>query len=123
MDKSLQPVTYSAGKNIAIKVPDHEYDQTVRFYRDVLGFPEKSELSQNAENTALIFGNNILWIDRVTTLSQAEIWLEIKTDNVAGAKASLEQEGYKIRDSLEALPDELDGFWLAGPSNIINLVN
>lgn len=28
------------GRNIAMKVPDHEYQQTATFYRDILGFEE-----------------------------------------------------------------------------------
>jgi catechol 2,3-dioxygenase-like lactoylglutathione lyase family enzyme len=28
---------YSGAHNIALKVPPHEFDATVRFYRDVLG--------------------------------------------------------------------------------------
>ncbi|MGD8293677.1 MAG: VOC family protein [Desulfobacterales bacterium] len=31
---------FSPGKNIAMKVPTHEYDNTVAFYRDILGFEE-----------------------------------------------------------------------------------
>lgn len=33
-------VTFEAGRNIAMKVPPHVYDATVRFYREVLGLPE-----------------------------------------------------------------------------------
>ncbi|HBR99063.1 MAG TPA: hypothetical protein DD979_17040 [Gammaproteobacteria bacterium] len=29
---------FQAGRNIAMKVPPHQYDATVRFYRDTLGF-------------------------------------------------------------------------------------
>ncbi len=28
--------TYTAGDNIAMKVPVHEFDQTVAFYRDII---------------------------------------------------------------------------------------
>ena len=28
---------FTAGKNIAMKVPMHEYDATISFYRDILG--------------------------------------------------------------------------------------
>ena len=31
---------FKPGKNIAIKVPVHEFDKTVAFYRDILGFEE-----------------------------------------------------------------------------------
>jgi len=29
---------FEAGRNIALKVPPHQYEATVAFYRDVLGF-------------------------------------------------------------------------------------
>ncbi|MEE9337805.1 MAG: hypothetical protein V3U87_06970 [Methylococcaceae bacterium] len=31
---------FTSGKNIAMKVPVHEFDRTVVFYRDILGFEE-----------------------------------------------------------------------------------
>ncbi len=122
MNATGQAINYSAGRNIAIKVPDHEYRQTVHFYHNILGFPYAADCPQTSQNTALIFGQNILWIDCSDTLSQSEIWLEIRTNDAAAAKASLQEQGYTIRDALEPLPHDMNGFWLAGPSNIIHLL-
>jgi catechol 2,3-dioxygenase-like lactoylglutathione lyase family enzyme len=33
-------VKFAAGRNIAMKVPPHQYEATVGFYRDVLGLKE-----------------------------------------------------------------------------------
>jgi catechol 2,3-dioxygenase-like lactoylglutathione lyase family enzyme len=114
---------YTAGKNIALKVPDHEYQETVRFYRETLGFEDAFESDENASSVAVKFGDNILWIDRITTLSQAEIWLELKTDNVEAARNDLESKGVKTRESIEPLPANIDGFWVSGPGNIIHLLH
>ena len=37
------------------------------------------------ETTAFEFGASTLWIDRVASMSQAELWLEIVTDDTAAA--------------------------------------
>ena len=31
--------TYAGGRNIAMKVPPHQWEQTVRFYRETLRLP------------------------------------------------------------------------------------
>ncbi len=114
---------FRPGENIAIKVPPHEYDQTVRFYRDVLGFevvplPE----AETADSIRFRFGDKTLWVDRVATVSQAEIWLEVVTDDVDGASEYLSEHGCARRDEIEALPEGFNAFWVASPSNIIHLV-
>ena len=32
--------TFTPGKNLAMKVPIHEFEDTVAFHRDILGFEE-----------------------------------------------------------------------------------
>ncbi len=34
---NANPNLFAGGRNIAIKLPPHEFDSTLRFYRDVLG--------------------------------------------------------------------------------------
>jgi catechol 2,3-dioxygenase-like lactoylglutathione lyase family enzyme len=75
---------FAGGRNIALKVPPHQYEATVRFYRDVLGL---KVLDNHLPAVGFEFGSNQLWIDRVTGISQAELWLEIVTDEVAAASA------------------------------------
>ncbi|MEM7258677.1 MAG: hypothetical protein AAF404_14965 [Pseudomonadota bacterium] len=116
-------VKYTAGRNIAIKTPDHEYAETVRFYREILGFEDAIEYQPDATSAAVHFGDKVLWIDSVPTLSQAEIWLEIKTDNTQQARQSLQQQGIVTRDAIEPLPDNFDGFWVSSPNSIIHLIN
>jgi len=115
---------FSPGNNIAIKVPAHEYEQTVNFYKVVLGLTQK-ETSSSDEFSSITFefGDKNLWIDKIAGISQAEIWLEITADNTADAKLYLQEQGCSIRNDIEPLPANFDGFWLSSPSNIIHLVS
>jgi len=116
--------TFKPGKNIAIKVPPHEYEQTVAFYKEVLGLvPKEMSSPDNFESKAFEFDDKNLWIDKISGISQAEIWLEIETDNIDEAEAYLKAMGCTRRDEIEPLPSGFRGFWISGPSNIIHLVN
>jgi catechol 2,3-dioxygenase-like lactoylglutathione lyase family enzyme len=112
-----------AGCNIAMKVPVHEYEKTVSFYRDILGFKQIGEQTP-ATNASIRFefGDRILWIDRVVELSQAEIWLEIVTDDIDAASDYLKKNGISRQDEIEHLPEGFKGFWVSSPANIIHLI-
>ncbi|MCB1914585.1 MAG: hypothetical protein KDG52_02530 [Rhodocyclaceae bacterium] len=111
---------FSAGHNIAIKVPEHEYERTVAFYRDILGFEGVGEPLPDAARFR--FGDKVLWVDRVTGISQAEIWLEVVTADLALASTHLADGDCTMRPGVEALPEGLAAFWLSSPANIIHLV-
>ena len=117
----MKPV-FNAGRNIALKVPSHEYNRTVSFYRDVLGLETEESVSDAGESVVFQFGDKRLWVDNVDSISQAEIWLEVVTDDIDAASAYLEGKDCTRRDDIEALPEGFRGFWIAGPSNIIHLV-
>lgn len=110
---------FSGGRNIAMKVPSHEYEAVVAFYRDVLGL---EELESKRPDVCFQFGGNQLWIDKVSGISQAEIWLEVRAENEAAAKAHFAKNGVVRRDEIEPLPEGSDGFWIANPANVIHLV-
>lgn len=111
--------TFEGGKNIAMKIPPHVFHQTVSFYQDVLRLPVVKE----GDNSIVFkFGANHLWLDKVDHLSQAEIWLEVNTDDIDAAADYLDYPDIKRRDEIENLPEEIDGFWISNPANIIHLV-
>ncbi|HWP91435.1 MAG TPA: hypothetical protein VNN20_04460 [Thermodesulfobacteriota bacterium] len=56
------------------------------------------------------FGANQLWIDRVPGLSQAEIWLELITNDVSAASEHLKSAGVVRCDEIEPLPEGLHAF-------------
>lgn len=110
---------FTGGKNIAMKVPSHEFEATVTFYKSILKLPV---IKETTSNLLLRFGEIQLWIDKVDHLSQAEIWLEVETDDVDAAKQLLADHGIQRRDKIEVLPKNFTGLWIANPANIIHLV-
>lgn len=110
---------FSPGRNIAMKVPPHAHEDTVRFYRDVLGF---EELAEFRPAVVFKFGDKNLWIDRVPGLSQAEIWLEVQTNDLAAAEQQLAGGSIVRCDEIEPLPDGFRGFWISSPAAIVHLV-
>jgi catechol 2,3-dioxygenase-like lactoylglutathione lyase family enzyme len=110
---------FAAGRNIAMKVPPHLYEATVRFYRDVLGL---EEITGHPPAVGFQFGSSNLWIDRVPGMSQAETWLEVVTDDLPAAAAQLEAAGVVRCDDIEPLGAGFAGFWISSPASIIHLV-
>lgn len=117
MDLELQP-----GKNIALKIPSHEYQSTVRFYRDVLRFTELTPDGSD-ETPRFDFGGKVLWLDCMPGLSQSEIWLEVVTSDIDKASEYFKEQGCYRRDEIEPLPEGFRAFWISSPSNIIHLVS
>ena len=111
--------TFKGGRNIAMKVPPHQYEATVRFYRDVIGL---KPLEGFGPAIGFEFGSNHLWIDRVESVSQAEIWLELTTDDTVEAAQRLAAAGVVRCDGIESLPQGFDAYWISSPSQIVHLV-
>jgi catechol 2,3-dioxygenase-like lactoylglutathione lyase family enzyme len=112
-------VKFSAGRNIAMKLPPHVYDATLQFYRDVLGL---EPITEHAPSVGFKFGSNNLWLDRVPGISQAETWLEVVTDDVVAASDHLKSAGVVRCDDIEPLPKGFQAFWISSPASIIHLV-
>ncbi|HUF19347.1 MAG TPA: hypothetical protein VMP00_01210 [Burkholderiales bacterium] len=110
---------FTGGRNIAMKIPPHQFDETVRFYREVIGLKEVAEL---APSVVFEFGANRLWLDRVETLSQSEIWLELCTTDTAHAAEHLETQRVVRCDPIEKLPPGFEGRWILNPAGIVHLV-
>lgn len=114
---------FKPGNNIAMKVPVHEYEKTIAFYRDVLRLQLIEEHAPSStESVRFNFGGKVLWIDKVPSLSQSEIWLEVLTDDFVHAARHLEDHGCVRCDEIETLPSGFKGFWISSPANIIHLV-
>ena len=110
---------FAPGRNIAMKVPPHLHEATVHFYRVTLGF---EEVERQGDSVGFRFGSSTLWIDRVPGLSQAEVWLEVRTNDPDAAAAHLAAAGIVRCDAIEPLPEGLHAFWIANPASIIHLV-
>jgi catechol 2,3-dioxygenase-like lactoylglutathione lyase family enzyme len=123
MASSITP-SFAGGKNIAMKVPSHQWASVVSFYRDVLGLEVIDHDPSDSATPSVVFafGSNHLWIDRVDTISQAELWLELVTDDVEAAARHLDLPGIARRDEIEPLGVDFEGFWISSPASIIHLV-
>ncbi|MDH3527368.1 MAG: hypothetical protein OEN52_12075 [Gammaproteobacteria bacterium] len=115
---------FEPGANIAIKVPSHQFEQTVAFYRDILGLEQNQPTSrQPLDSASFKFGGKILWIDRASSIDRAEVWLEIQTDDTEAAAAYLERHKIDRCDNIEPLPAGFKGFWVNSPAHIVHLVD
>jgi predicted enzyme related to lactoylglutathione lyase len=115
---------FTPGTNIAMKVPAHQYEATVAFYRDVLKLALVAEVlvAEKAPAIGFQFGSMTLWIDRMPALSQSEVWFEIVTKDVEAARAALTSQGAVICSEVEPLPEGFAGFWILNPAQIVHLV-
>jgi hypothetical protein len=80
------------------------------------------QLKRQGPSPAFDFGGKTLWLDKVDALSQAEVWLEVVTDDVQAAANHFAGLGIVRRDEIEKLPEGFNGFWIANPAGIIHLV-
>jgi hypothetical protein len=49
-------------------------------------------------------------------MGQAELWLELVTDDVPAAARHLVAAGVVRRDEIEPLPEGFEGFWISSPA-------
>lgn len=103
------------GRNIAIKVPAHRWDEMVAFYRDRVGLAVRRD---GPDNIAFAFGDITLWLDRVPQQSQVDVWLELIADDPDAALAHL---GSPKRDELEPLAG-VEGHWTSDPAGVVLLL-
>lgn len=97
---------FDGGPNLAMKVPPHQHEATVTFYRDTLKLKE-------------LHGD----VDKVDTVSQAELWLQVVTDNTSDAATRLRDAGAPRCDEIEPLEESFDRFWVSNPAGIIHLID
>jgi len=114
------PLHFQGGPNIALKLPPSVFDDTLTFYRDTLRLPI---LKEHSPSQVFQFGQSLLWLDRVESLSQAEVWLQIVTNDTAAAREHLAQASVTRCDEIEELPEGFDGFWVLSPSSIVHLIS
>lgn len=119
-----ETIEFAGGRNIAMKVPPHLWDETVRFYRDVIGLPViENPFDQGPPGVGFEFGANRLWIDRVISCSQTEIWLQLTSDDTATAARHLESSEVVRCDDIEALSPGSSAFWISSPASVVHLVS
>ena len=111
---------FEGGINIAMKIPKSKYEETVKFYRDILKLEvtEKSIENPTVSRTHEVkFGPNIVWLDCVDNYTHSEIWLEIRTRDVDVATAYLSSNGIETCDEIEQIPDNMH--WIQDPAGAV----
>lgn len=112
-------IDIKGGINIAMKVPSHQYEAVIAFYRDVVKLPVFEE---KAPAVGFVLGPNRLWIDAAPGLTQAEVWLELFAGDHRAALARLEDGGAIRCDQIEDLGPDFKGGWIMNPANIVHMV-
>lgn len=110
---------FKPGRNIAMKLPERAYYETLAFYRDIL---ELTIIEERDDGALVDFGAVRLHLDRVPHQSQTDLWLEVATDDVEAASKLLAEKGVTRCDEVEKLPPGFQGFWIASPSGTVHLV-
>ena len=118
-DAKIPDAKITGGMNIAMKVPSHQYQETIAFYRDVIGL---KPFDAKAPAIGFELGPNRLWIDEAPNYSQAEIWLEFFTKDFDAAADRLKKAGVPRVDQIEALGEGFRGGWIVNPANIVHMV-
>ncbi len=109
----------TGGINIAVKVPTHQYEATVAFYRDIVGL---KPFTAKAPAIGFELGPNRLWVDEAPMLSQAEVWLELFTPDFTRTADHLAGADIVRCDAIEPLCEGFRGGWITNPANIIHMV-
>jgi hypothetical protein len=112
-------VRYRGGSNVAMKLPPHQFENAVRFYRDTLGLT----VSDRGESKLVEFGPIRLWLDRCPQFSQTELWLEVVASDSDAAATHLGEQKVVRCDPIEKLPEGFRGFWIASPADIVHVVS
>ncbi|HEY5648311.1 MAG TPA: VOC family protein [Nitrospiria bacterium] len=119
----MKKAEFSGGMNIAIKIPGDRFYQTVKFYRDVLGFKlEKEEGQAVAASYSMAFGPVTLWLDSVPDSDQSDIWLEVLTDDLKAAEKHVREKGVVFQDDLEVFPEGMEAHWIKSPAGTVHLL-
>jgi catechol 2,3-dioxygenase-like lactoylglutathione lyase family enzyme len=118
---------FRGGLNVAMKVPKAKFDETLAFYSDVLGMKVTEETGPGTggavtKSASVEFGPITLWFDLVENYAQAELWLELFTDDVEHATQHLAEHEVVTQDELEPLPAGLDAHWVSNPVGIPHVV-
>lgn len=118
---------FRGGQNIAMKLPKAQFEQTVAFYRDVLGMDvadqSGTDVAAGVQQSASVqFGPVTLWLDQVDNYASAELWLELFTDDVEQATSHLADHGVSPQDELEPLPPGMAAHWITNPVGVPHLV-
>lgn len=115
---------FEPGNNIAMKIPEMQYEATVHFYRDILLLDveeRKIDLPNISKTCKVVFGTVTLWLDCVKDIDRSALWLEIRTADILEATVYLQTNGTTTCDELEKIPEKMH--WIKDPAGTVLLLN
>ena len=113
---------FSPGKNIAMNVLPEKFEETVKFYSEILGFRIVDSETPNCVGIA--YGEQTLWIDANKKIKQPEIFFEISVTDLETAKEVLQSQNIEACENpFETLSETYRGFWVRNPAGVIHLVD
>lgn len=116
-------ITLKASNNIALKIPQELFEETLHFYRDIL-LMDTEEIQVNGpqviRSAKISFGSICLWLDAVPARKEPRILLELSTDQLQKARA------YFMANEIAFVNPEEEGLenvdWIKDPAgNILHL--
>lgn len=110
---------FTGGDNIALKIPQFKYEETVNFYKEVIKLPY---LGFMQESHAFQLGQSTLWLDCMDNYSQSDVWLQIETGDLGEAANYLQEHHVSRRDEIE-VHENSPGYWISDPCGTILRVN
>lgn len=113
-------INFQAGINIAVKIPKHQYEQTVSFYRDILKLEVEEQSIQNptvSRTHKVCFGQNVLWLDCVDNYTHSETWLQLTVPDIEVATDYLKKNNVYTCDTIEELPPNMH--WIMDPAGTV----
>lgn len=111
------------GGSIGVLIPRADYDATVAFYVDLLGFPVAEPDSSAAACRAVRFGSNMLRLDRIENYSRSEPWLQLRTPDLGEAMARLASAGIAACDEVAPFGPGLRCHWIKNPAGVLHLLS
>ena len=121
----MEKPKFEGGVNIALKIPQGKYAQTLDFYQNVLGFGlEEVDMKNHptvSRSHRCQFGSNTLWLDCVPNYTHSEAWLELKVNDMETATAHLKANGIDTCDELEDIPET--NHWVMDPAGTVFILD
>jgi hypothetical protein len=77
-------------------------------------------LEDKAPAIGFELGPNRLWIDEAPGMSQAEVWLELYSDDFPSAAEHIAKAGVVRCDRIKPLPEGFRGGWFSNPAEIVH---
>ncbi len=113
------PAKLYGGIDIAIKVPPHQYEAMIAFYRDIIGL---KPITEKLPDVGFELGPNKLWVAEAPEMSRAEVWLELLPIASRMRPSICPERVLSAAMLSRSCRRAFKGGWITSPANIIHMV-